>query len=111
MAKNPETKEEWLKYYEEKTGCKDLELAPYERVFFSPEHGFITFFAHDDILELHHMCGHGKEWQKIIVQIMEDLRLKKVRAFTRRNPDAWTRKYGGHIRGFYMEVDIDELRD
>lgn len=105
------TKEEWLKYYEEKTGCRDLKLAPYERVFFSPENGFITFFVHDDVLEIHHMCGNGKEWQKVVLQIMRDLGLRKVRAFTRRNPDAWIRKYGGHIRGYYMEADIDEIKE
>ena len=57
------------------------------------------------------MCGNGKEWQKIVLQIMKDFGLKKVRAFTRRNPDAWIRKYGGHIRGYYMEADIDEIKE
>lgn len=101
---------EWLGYYRKKTGCKDLQLADYETVFFHPEHGFITFFTHDDILELHHMCGNGKEWQKLLVQIMKDNGLKKLRAFTRRNPQAWIRKYGGHIRGFYMECDAEEMK-
>ena len=105
------TKEQWLKYYEQRTGCKDLELQPFEHVFFHPEYGFIAFFLHDDILELHHMCGNGKQWQKILVQIMKDCGLKKLRAFTKRNPKAWIRKYGGHIRGYYMEADINELKE
>lgn len=104
-------KQQWLNWYEKRTGCNDLELAPDEQVFFHPEHGFITYFFHDDILELHHMCGDGKTWQKIIRNIMKFYNLRKIRAFTRRNPNAWIRKYGGHIRGWYMEADINELKE
>ena len=104
------TKAEWLEYYEQRTGCKDLRLFPDERVFFHPEHGFITFFVHDGILELHNMCGNGKEWQKILIQIMKDNGLTKLRAYTERNPKAWIRKYGGHIKGWFMEVNLDEFK-
>ena len=103
------TRQEWLNYYAEKTGCKDLELADDEIVFFHHKHGFITFFTHDDILELHHMCGNGKAWQKVLVHIMKENGLTKLRAFTRRNPKAWMKKYGGHVRGYYMECDLEEL--
>ena len=105
------TMDEWLVYYDKHTGCKDLELSPNETVLFHPDAGFITFFAHDDILELHHLCGNGKAWQKVLVAIMKDNNLTKLRAFTRRNPAAWMRKYGGYVRGFYMEADIHELED
>lgn len=105
------SKAEWLKYYEERTGCKDLRLLPEEHIFFHPEHGFITFYVYDGILELHHMCGDGKVWQKILIQIMKDNGLTKLRAYTERNPKAWIRKYGGHIRGYYMEADIDEIKE
>lgn len=102
---------EWLKYYEERTGCKDLRLEHDEQIFFHPEHGFITFYAHDGILELHHMCGDGKAWQKILTQIMRDNELTTLRAYTERNPDAWIRKYGGHVLGYYMEVDINDFKE
>ncbi len=105
------TREEWLNYYHEKTGCNDFELYPDEIVFFEPEHGFITFFIHDDILELHHMCGDGKAWQNVLVHIMNEYGLTKLRAFTRRNPKAWMRKYGGHIRGYYMEASLEEMKN
>ncbi len=26
------------------------------------------------------------------------------------NPKAWIRKYGGHIRGYYMEAELKELK-
>ena len=105
------TQEEWLNYYYKRTGCKDLELSPDETILFHPNNGFISFFAHDDILELHHLCGNGKQWQKILVEIMKTNGLTKLRAFTRRNPNAWMRKYGGHIRGFYMEASLEELTE
>ena len=105
------TIDEWLEYYQKRTGCHNLELSSDEHIFFHPQHGFITFFTHDDILELHHMCGNGKAWQKVLVQIMKNCGLTQLRAFTRRNPKAWIRKYGGHIRGFYMEADISELEE
>ena len=105
------TREQWLDYYHEKTGCNNLELSPDEIVYFHPEHGFITFFIHDDILELLLLCGTGKAWQNVLVQIMKDYGLNKLRAFTRRNPKAWMRKYGGHIRGYYMEASLEEMKN
>ena len=108
--KKRKTKSEWLDWYEQHGGSKDLELDTREQVLFSPEHGFICVLIHDDILELHHMVGDGKYWAKALKRIMEVLNLKKLRAFTRRNPKAWQRKYGGHIRGYYMEADYDEIK-
>ena len=102
---------EWLNWYKEHGGSEDLELHPDELIHFHPEHGFITYLYHDDILELHHMVGDGKYWQKFIKNMLMGMyNLKKIRAFTRRNPQAWIRKYDGHIRGYYMEADINELK-
>ena len=108
--KNLKTKHEWLDWYAKRTGTQDLQLDECEFVLFHPEHGFITFFSHDDVLELHHLAGDGKFWQEAVLKIMKMEGLKKIRAFTRRNPNAWIRKYGGHIRGYYMEADIDEIK-
>ena len=105
------TKTEWLEWYEQRTGCNNLELQPDEQILFHPKHGFITFYAHDGVLELHHMCGDGKQWQKILTQIMKDNGLTKLRAYTERNPQAWISKYGGHVRGWYMEADINEIKE
>ena len=108
---NERTFNEWLNWYKEHGGTDNLELESYELVHYHPEHGFIVYFCHDDILELHHMVGDGKFWQKFIRNMLMGLYgVKKVRAFTRRNPEAWIRKYGGHIRGYYMECDIDEFK-
>jgi hypothetical protein len=103
------TPAEWLEWYEKHGGSRELELDESELTCFNPEKGFITFLTHDDILELHHLCGDGKFWQNELVKIMKYAGLEKLRAFTRRSPKAWARKYGGHIRGWYMEADLDEL--
>ncbi len=108
--KAPKTKNDWLDWYEKRTGTHDLQLDESEFVLFHAEHGFMTFFTHDDIFEIHHMAGDGKYWQQVIKKIMELEGLTKIRAFTKRNPNAWIRKYGGHIRGYYMEADISEIK-
>ena len=38
------TKNEWIKYYQEHGGDKDLRLAPDEIIQFHEGHGFITYF-------------------------------------------------------------------
>ena len=104
------TQSEWLDWYVKHGGNYDLELDDGERILFHPEHGFIVFLIYDDVLELHHMAGDGKYWQEVLIKVMKAEGVNTLRAFTRRNPKAWERKYGGHIRGYYMEADINELK-
>ena len=105
------TQSEWLDWYEQHGGSRDLQQREDEITLFHQEHGFISFLICDDIFELHHAVGDGKYWQSVIKKIMKLENLKTLRAFTKRNPKAWMRKYGGHIRGYYMECDINELKD
>jgi len=106
------TIEQWLNFYKAKTGCEDLRLDEDEAVFFHPEHGFLTGFTHGDILEIHHLCGDGKYWQGFIKNVIAtNCNVKTIRAFTRRNPQAWIKRYGGKIRGYYMEAEINELKE
>lgn len=106
----PMNKDDWLNWYVQHGGQSDLHLYDDETVLFHPEHGFVSFFFHHDILEIHHLAGNGKYWQNIILNIMKLHNLKHVRFFTKRNPHAWIRKYGGHIRGYYMECDLHEAK-
>ena len=103
------TPEEWREWYVEHGGGEDLELDERETVLFHPDHGFVTFLTHGDILELHHLCGDGKYWRRTMAKIMRTWGLKQLRAFTRRDPRLWERAYGAHVRGWYMEVGLDEL--
>ena len=103
---------EWLQWYKEHGGTDNLELQDYEIIHYEPEHGFIVYFCHDDILEIHHMAGDGKYWFKFLKNMVMSLfNLKKIRAFTKRNPKAWIRKYGnGRIIGYEMEGNIDDIK-
>ena len=100
----------WLDWYVQHGGQKDLNLRDDETVLFHEEHGFISFFVLDDVLHIHHMVGNGKYWVNIIKQIMKMLHLTKIRWCTKRNPNAWIRKYGGHVLGYYMECDFDDIK-
>ena len=105
------TKEEWQEWYTERTGIKDLELLADELILFHPEHGFMALFVNDEeTLYLHHLCGDGEYWSRVLREIMRQKGLKKLRAYTKRNPQAWMRKYGGRIIGYEMECGIDELK-
>lgn|GEM_PF-5351538 len=108
----PRTKQEWVDYYERKTGGRFV-LGFDEFVLFHPRRGFLTFFVNreDECIEVHHAVGDGKYWQSQAIRMLRVLGMKKVRFFTRRNPEAWMRRYGGHIRGYYMEVGIDETKE
>ena len=111
--RKPKTNQEWLDWYEQHGGNKDLLLHDDETILFHPEHGFLTYLIdkEEKILEIHHLCGDGKYWKKVLTYVLMKIHgLKTIRAFTRRNPEAWIRKYGGHIRGYYMEADINEIK-
>ena len=106
------TIDEWLSWYKEHGGTDSLELAPNELINFYEEHGFITYWIYDDVLEIHHMAGDGKYWLKFLKNTVMSMNgLKKLRFFTTRNPRAWIRKYGnGRITGYEMEIDKDEIK-
>ena len=102
---------EWLEWRKEHGAEEVGELPPNALIDYHPEHGFMAYITYDDVLEIHHMCGDGKYWFRFIKEeLMKVLKLNKIRAYTMRNPKTWERKYGAHIRGWYMEVGIDELK-
>ncbi len=106
------TLNEWFKWYKQRTGDKELEIYPNEIVDYHPEHGFIIYAIDKDagILASHYTCGDGKYWARVYVDIMKLYGLQKFEGYTERNPEAWIRKYGGHIKGYYMEADINEIK-
>ena len=113
MKTKPKTRTptEWIDEYERRTGGK-FQPDPAEFILFSPQHGIATFFRdeREKCLECHYMVGDGKFWSGEIKKIVWALGYDKAHFFTRRNPKAWIRKYGGHIRGWYMEVSVDESK-
>ena len=111
MTTKARTPAEWIKEYETRTGGK-FKPAHDELILYNSEHGIATFFIDESerCIEIHYTVGDGKFWVGEIKKIMRALGYDKARFFTRRNPKAWIRKYGGHIRGYYMEVNLDESK-
>ena len=112
------TKDEWLEWYKGRMKENGFEFRPGEQILFHPEHGFVSFTRNDDAIEVGNMCGDGKYWFTVLKTIMREEKLTKICAYTVRNPRAWERKYGkvgrpkdtAHVKGYYMEVEIDELK-
>ena len=106
------TPSEWVEWYKEHSGEDNVEIRPDEHIDYHPEHGFICYYIDHDkgILHNHYTCGDGKYWARIYKTIMEIHGLKKLIVYTHIDTKAWTRKYGGHIKGYIMEVDIDEIK-
>ena len=66
------SKEEWQEWYRERTGIEDLDLLSDELVLFHLEYGFVAFFLDDEeTLYMHHMCGDGQYWFKILREVMQ----------------------------------------
>jgi hypothetical protein len=105
------TPEEWSELYEGKSRSK-IEYSRGEEVLYQPDKGFFSFVLNPDdkCLECCKIVGDGKYWQAQIIAILKHLGWSRVRFFTKRNPEAWIRRYGGHIRGYYMEVDWDDVK-
>lgn len=106
------TPAEWMEWYEAHGGTKDLKLDPSETIVYHPEHGFVTFMLdfEEKSIEGHHIVGDGRFWWEYLCKLARELGFTRGRFFTRRNPKAWMRKYGGHIRGYYMEVDWGDVK-
>ena len=107
------TKEEWIGVYEKRLGMK-YTPEEYELTAFHPEHGFFSFidpaYTEPGVFEVHLMVGDGEYWMRLMKQAMKESGCTKVRFITRRNPEAWTRKYGAKIRAYIMEADIDDIK-
>lgn len=112
MAK-PNTPREWLDWYEARRG-EEVAPLPDSEFLFAPEHGFVTYRCCDDWLEVGFMgTDDAKFWIEKLITIMKLKGLSKLRFFTRRNPEAWRRKYGCRVyeTGYFMEVGVEELED
>lgn len=110
MMKKSMNQSEWIDWYVKHGGQEDLHLRDDELVLFHPQHGFLAFYVLNDALVIHHMAGDGKFWQSVIINILKLLHLNKAQWYTERNPNAWIRKFGGKIKGYYMECDLIDTK-
>lgn len=105
------TMEEWIEYYEEK-GQSRFRLCPQERIVFDEEKGFFSYVIvpEREAIEIPKMVGEGRYWAKEIRRMVAALGLRKALFFTKRNPQAWIRTYGGKVYGYYMEITLEEAK-
>jgi hypothetical protein len=107
------TKEEWIAFYEKKTGRKHIPLQN-EMCSYHPEHGYLSFlvppYADPGVFEIHVMIGDGGFWVPLVKESMREAGLTKVQFLTRRNPATWKRKYGARTVAYIMEADIDDIK-
>ena len=98
---------EWIEFYEKKTKEK-FHLEEGEQIRWDPEKGFMTYglSKYEDALAIGKMCGDGKFWEAIANEMCKQLGFKKAIYFTKRNPHAFIRRYGGKIYGFYLEREV-----
>ena len=71
--------------------------------------GFCSMDVVDGNLILVHQCyGDGEHWVREIRKLAHERRIKDIRFITKRNPKAFTRKYGFKLEGYIMTIDSEE---
>lgn len=99
MGKNHKSVLEWLAYYEQRTG-EYPNGWPGSEFIFDEERGFCVFIQDDSTLIVGEVCGNGRFWLDYLIQKAQELSCTKLRFWTKRNPAAFTRKFGFVLTGF-----------
>lgn len=101
------TLEEWVDYYERKTGAK-CRFNHLETIEFDPEKGFMSWWLTSEDTDFHlgKVAGDGKHWEQRVMDEARRLGCTKVVAFTKR-PKFFLKRYRGKIRGFIMEREVE----
>ena len=92
----------WWKLYTDKVSG-DTHFFDFEQLFFDPCHGFMTWSLSPDgkVLTIHKAAGDGKYWMDKAYRMFElgkkQYGLKKLRVCTVRNPEAFSRRFGGEV--------------
>ena len=103
--------EEWIERYEEGSRSR-FRLSHGEQIVFEEDKGFFSYVVCEEreALEIPKMVGDGRYWAKVIKEMVKKMGLKKALFFTKRNPAAWIRRYGGKIYGYFLEVTLEEAK-
>ena len=104
---------EWLEWRKEHGAEEVGELPPNALIDYHPEYGFIAYEIDKDRETLVNICtcGDGKYWARVYKDIMKLYGLKKLELYTEyKNPKVWERRFGFRIKGYLMEVGVDELK-
>ena len=90
---------DWIKIYHKKTG-EHLTGWPGAAFIFDDERGFCVYIKDDTTLIIGEVCGDGRYWLSYLNDKAKKLGCTKLRFWTRRNPAAFTRKFGFTLTGF-----------
>lgn len=70
------------------------------------EHGFCSFRTDRNVLYIINTYGDGKYWDEYLTKVAKENGCTKMRFHTRRNPEAFARKYGAKLVGYVMEREV-----
>lgn len=101
MSKN-KTLEEWIKFYEKKTGV------PYEepdsrtiRIFF-PDRGFAEIGVSKNMVIVHQMAGDGRFWKQVAEVMAKERNINHLGSWVIREVKAYIRFFG---------VDVERVEE
>lgn len=102
------TFEEWVEYYERRE-CR-FRLERHETLEWHPDHGFLVWYYYPEknAIQVTKVCGDGKYWAKRIAELVKEHGCQQALAFTTRNPEAFTRFFGGHVYGYHIAFPLEE---
>ena len=98
------TLEEWIAFYEQKTGVK-FKAEPRCRLIWFADRGFAEFAAANNMIIIHQLCGDAKFWKQVaeVLALEHDLR----------HLGTWCiREIEPYIKFFNAEIErVEELPD
>jgi len=71
------------------------------------EHGFASWDVEGDVFRVIQIYGDGKYWDRYLRQIAKEHRCKTAIFHTRRNPEAWKRRYNAQIVETCMMIELE----
>lgn len=95
--------ERWISDYLRKSGDDSLDASHNLEV---NEHGFLTWHALGEQFWGINVYGDGDYWDAWIIRKAKELGCTKICFLTRRNPEAWKRKYGYELAAYVMEKKV-----
>lgn len=90
---------DWIKIYHKKTG-EYPNSYPGSSFIFDEDRGFCVYIQDNDVLIVGEVCGNGRYWLNCLNDKARELGCSKLRFWTNRNPEAFSRKYGFMLTGF-----------
>lgn len=98
---------EWMQIYHKKTGEYPNPF-PGSEFIFEEECGFCVFIKHHSVLIIGEVVGNGIHWLSFLNAKAKEIGCNTLRFGTRRNPKAFSRKYGFETKSHIGKLHIME---